>query len=76
MKRAHLVIYGAEVIITYIRFNFVGDKDKSDSLIDDFLNDDWLSRRCNASAEYGLFGSSIAFSHFLCSRSAIDPAFH
>lgn len=37
------------------------------------LCDDWLNRRCNASAEYGLFGSSTAFFHFICSRSAMDP---
>lgn len=37
------------------------------------LCDVWLNRRCNASAEYGLFGSSTAFFHFICSRSAIDP---
>lgn len=32
-----------------------------------------LNRRCRASAEYGLFGNSIAFFHFICSLSAIDP---
>lgn len=38
-----------------------------------FVLDDWLRRRCSASAEYGLFGRSTAFRHFICSLSAIDP---